>query len=217
MRKLFFAFLPCCVLCAWQAAAQDYSDEIKHAFYGGVVAGGNFATIDNDNFSKYNKVGANLGGIVYARFTDRVALSMELLYSQKGRKTTDLTETGVSGVLFTYIYDRLAYAEVPVMINFFDDHSDHFGIGMSYGRLISSTEILHTDPFVSINPDDYPFNKDDFEFLAGAQIKVWKGLFLNVRFQYSVVSIRKNVPTNFDPPEQNNNLFALRLMYMVGR
>jgi opacity protein-like surface antigen len=197
-----------------RAMAQD---ELQRSFYGGVIAGLNFATIDNDNFTKYNKIGANIGGIVYARFTDKIALSMEILYSQKGRKTKDLTETGINGVLFTYIYDRLNYVEVPVMINFFDKHTNHFGVGMSYGRLVNSTEILHTDPFMTLDPDDYPFNKDDFEFVAGAQLKVWKNLFLNLRFQYSVVQIRTNVPTNFDPPEQNNNMVAVRLMYMVGR
>jgi hypothetical protein len=197
------------------ARAQNYYEEVQRTFYGGLVAGGNFATIDNDNFTKYNKIGLNVGAIVYAQLAEHLAMSMEILYSQKGRKTTDLTQTGIPGVNFTYIYDQLNYAEVPIMVNYFDKDKSHFGLGLSYGRLISANEILYTDPVIALNPNDYHFKKDDIEFLASAQLHIWQRIFLNIRFQYSIFAIRSKVPTGFDPPEQNNNLFALRLMYLA--
>jgi hypothetical protein len=197
-------------------AQSSYYEETLQTFQGAVVAGVNFATIDNDNFTRYYKIGANVGCVVFANFTSHLAASMEMLFSQKGRKTNDLTETGVRGVNLTYIYDRLNYVEIPVMINVVDKYRNYFGVGVSYGRLVSSAEILNTDQPYYIQPSLYPFNKEDYELLAGGELHLSKKLFLTVRFQISMAQIRTNVPTNFTPTEQYNNLWVLRLMYMVN-
>lgn len=62
----------------------------------------------------------------------------------------------------------------------------------------------------------YAFKKDAFDFVAGAELHFWKGLFLNIRFQYSLIPIRTQLP----PPayaraEQYSNLWAVRLMYLL--
>jgi outer membrane protein with beta-barrel domain len=211
-RLLFLMFL--LLLTGNGNAQSNYYVEQPQVFSGGIVAGGNFATIDDDDFTSYYKIGANIGGVVMTRFTSHLAGSMELLFSQKGRKTDQLTETGVSGVNFTYIYDRLNYVEVPIMINYVDKRQDYLGVGLSYGRLVSSTEILATDQILNIQPNLYPFNKDDYELLVGGEIHLRKKLYLTLRFQYSFIPIRTAVPTNFSPPEQNNNLWVARLMYL---
>ena len=153
---------------------------------------------------------------MYARFAEHVAGSIEILFSQKGSRAhkTQLTTSKAYNILK---YDiNLNYAEVPVMINYFDKRKSHFGAGFSYSQLISSKETVQTDPPFpsSIKLDDYPFQKMDINFLIGFNLHLVKGLFLNGRFQYSVIPIRKKVYSEFGRNEQYNNVWTLRLMYL---
>src|SRR5690606_22344467 len=72
------------------ALAQRYNEEYN-TFVGGLIGGANFTQVDGDGYRGYDKTGWNVGGIVYLPFGDvdlpvegTVALSMEVLYSQKG-------------------------------------------------------------------------------------------------------------------------------------
>src|ERR1700761_5962996 len=68
-------------------AQSNYYDEPQPTFTGGLVAGMNFATIDDDEDVPYDKFGANLGGVVFTRLKQHLDISMEMLFSQKGEKT----------------------------------------------------------------------------------------------------------------------------------
>ncbi len=195
-------------------AQSNYFVEESKTFYGGLLAGFNFATIDNDDFTQYNKVGMNTGAVVYILFTNHLAASMEMLYSEKGRVSHDLVATGIQGVNFTEIHTTLKYAEIPIMINYFDRKQGILGIGLSYCRLINSSDYMTTDPYVYIDPAKYPFNKEDLELLVGGQLHLKNNFYLTIRFQISVAEIRNKVPTDFYPTEQYNNLWVLRLMYL---
>jgi hypothetical protein len=196
--------------------AQSYYEEDPRTFYGGLLVGGNFSQVDGDRFAGYHKVGFNVGGIVYAQFAEHIAGSIEILFSQKGSRAhkTQLTTTQAYNIL-TYNID-LNYAEVPLMLNYFDKRKSHFGAGVSYSQLISSKEEVLTDPPfpATVNMDDYPFKKMDINFLLGFNLHLVKGLFLNGRFQYSILPIRKNVYPEFGRNEQFNNMWTMRLMYL---
>ncbi len=181
----------------------------------GVIGGANFCQVDGDNFAGYYKVGLNVGGIAYAKVRKNTALSFEILYSQKGAKSRYGRYGDLDSALYINNYaTNLNYAEIPVMINFFDKHRSHAGIGLSYGRLINSTETVSTNPVYTADLSKYPFRKDDFELIAGAQLHLWKGLFMNLRVQYSLVPIRTNLPPNISRASQYNNLWTFRLMYL---
>lgn len=198
-------------------AQENFYEEEKHLFYGGLIAGANFAQVDGDNFAGYHKVGINVGAIVYAQLAEHVALSMEILYSQKGSKSDVVRKVDVNGTL-VYIekYGISAnYAEVPVMINYFDKRKSHFGVGLSYAQLVSSSESITTSPPSNIDFEKYPFKKYDINALAGVELHLWQGLFLNVRFQYSLLPIRTDNPPNFSRADEFNNLWAVRLMYLL--
>ena len=200
---------------ARKAYAQGVYDADKsHTFTFGFVAGANFSTIDNHDFIHYTKIGANMGGIAFARISYQSDLSAELLYSQKGRNTTTLTGTNGPGISFIRMYDRLNYVEVPVMFNHIDGREDHFGVGLSYGRLLNYTEHYVTDPNVTLHPEKYPFNQDDVELLVGTEIHIYKQLYLTLRYQYSLPRIRQEGPGNFTSPGQHNNLWAVRILYL---
>ncbi len=197
-------------------AQANYYEEDPNTFSGGLILGGNFTQVDGDNFAGYHKVGINAGGIVYARLVDQLAVSLEILYSQKGSRghKTQLSNTKVYNILQ---YDiNLNYAEIPVMLNYFDKRKSHFGAGFSYSQLINSKETVRTEPAfnTTVNLDDYPFKKMDLNFIVGGSLHLWQGLFLNARFQYSLIPIRKNIYPEFGRAEQYNNMWTLRLMYL---
>jgi hypothetical protein len=211
--------------------AQEEEDDEPHGlyleqprvFYGGLVAGANFSQVDGDYFAGYRKIGANVGGIVYAQLARHVALSMEILYSQKGSKagTADLPQPSstLSNVYITAYSINNNYAEVPIMINYFDKRRSHFGAGFSYSRLVTSNEILQIDSSGTQRNIDfnlkYPFAKNNLDFLVGAELHLWKGLFLNVRFQYSMLPIRKDIPPDYARASQYNNMWVVRVMYLL--
>ena len=195
--------------------------EQPKVFYGGLVAGGNFAQVDGDYFAGYHKIAFNVGGIVYAQLAKHLALSLEILYSEKGSKSRIPVSSPHNAKFTIYNYGiNTNYAEIPLMINYFDKRKSHFGVGVSYGRLVNSKENINADSMgTALNLDfnnKYPFKKDAFDFLAGVELHLWKGFFLNIRFQYSIVPIRSELP----PPEyaraaQYSNLWAVRLMYLL--
>ena len=210
------------------AKAQDDDDEPHglyveqpRVFYGGAVVGANFAQVDGDYYAGYRKIGLNAGGIVYAQLAKHVALSLEILYSQKGSKSDHPQQSPANQNIAVLNYSIAAnYAEIPIMINYFDKRKTHFGIGVSYNRLVSSTENISADSSGKLYSPDfnerYPFKKDGLDFLAGVDFHLWKGLFLNVRFQYSITPIRTELPpVAYARADQYNNMWAVRLMYLL--
>ncbi len=210
------------------ACAQDEDEESKgmyledpKLFYAGFVAGANFAQVDGDYYAGYRRAGLNVGAIAYAHIATHAALSMEILYSQKGSRS-NLPQKSPGNPLLTlkkYGIDA-NYAEVPIMLNYFDKRKSHFGIGVSYGRLVNSKEnivlkLSNTQDSVVDFQGKYPFRQDAFDLLAGAHLHLWKGLFLNVRFQYSLMPMRTEIPpVDFARAKQYNNLWVFRLMYL---
>lgn len=224
---LIMVFFVMCIPCG--VRAQEEEDEEPHGlyleqprvFYGGVVLGSNFAQVDGDYFAGYHRIGLNAGGIVYAQLGKHVALSLEILYSQKGSKSNLGEPSPANASVYINNYGiNVNYAEIPLMINYFDKRKSHAGIGVSYGRLVGSSEniqIVDTSQHLkNLDFSAYPFKKDAFDFLVGAELHLWKGLFLNIRFQYSMVPIRTQLPPpDFARAQQYSNLWVLRLMYLL--
>jgi hypothetical protein len=229
-----FAALLAIILIAFSGTvrAQDADDGEEHGlylakprlFYGGLVAGANFSQVDGDYFAGYRRIGLNAGGIVYAQLAKHLAVSMEILYDQKGSKSDGAQiSPGNSAVGIIKYGIKANYAEIPVMVNYFDRHKSNFGLGFSYARLVSGSESITVDsantPVRTFDlSDKYPFKKSDFNFLAGVNLHLVKGLYLNVRFQYSLVPIRSGdglPPIEYARTNQYNNLWVVRLMYLV--
>ena len=212
LRSLITLFVLC--LCCGRALAQrDFTMYEDRKFYGGLTMGGNFCQVDGDYFAGYYKVGVNVGGVMYARLSEHWAGSLEILYSQKGSKSNGARAIG-SGVVITDYGINLNYAEIPVMLNYYDDGKSFWGAGLSYSRLGTSNETVTTDPPQVYNQSQFPFRKSDVNLLLGASLHLYKGLFVNARFQYSVLPIRDNIPQSYTRSGQYNNLWVFRLMYL---
>ena len=192
----------------------------KKLFSAGLVGGVNQAQVDGDYFAGYYKTGANVGGIVYANISKHVSLSMEILYSQKGSMSNGpQISPGNSKIIITNYGINVNYAEVPFMINYWDTHKSNIGTGFSVSRLVSSRELLNVDSFNQVSSIDlnqnYPFKKTGLDFLIGGNLHLVKGLYLNLRFQYSIVPIRTQLPpADYARADQYNNLWVIRAMYL---
>lgn len=198
-------------------AQSNYYVDDNHTFYGGLIAGTTFAQVDGDNFAGYHKVGFTVGGIAYAELAPKIAGSVEILYTQKGSRAHKQQLSNHKIYLIEKYNINMSYAEIPIMINYFDKRKSHFGAGLSYSQLISGKEDVKTSPQLPDSLDlekNYPFKKYDLNLVISGNLHLIKGLFLNLRFQYSLLPVRKNIYPEFGRAEQYNNMWVLRLMYL---
>lgn len=190
-----------------------YVEEPK-LFTGGLVAGASFCQVDGDKYAGYFKIGVNAGAILYARISNDFTLSMELLFSQKGARSNFRQNSSSDSFTIVNQNINLNYAEIPILINVYDRKKSHVGVGLSYAQLISSDEKINTSPVRPYDQNNYPFKKRDINFIASANLHLVKGLYGNLRFQYSVLPIRENVDYEFARGKQYNNMWVLRVMYL---
>ena len=191
-------------------------DDDDRTFFGGLTAGGNFTQVDGDNFAGYNKVGVNAGVVVFARLGEQVAAGMELLYAQKGSRSNKAKLANDRSTVLVDYRIRLNYAEVPLTINYFDKKKNHIGGGLAYGQLFRSRE-TYKDGNGAVYEQDaklFPFRKFDLSLVLQGTAHVWKGFYLNLRFQYSLLSVRNAHNYLTGRAEQFNNLWCTRIMYI---
>lgn len=206
-----FLYTPC--------AYGQYDNDDDRTFFGGLVAGTNFSQVDGDNFAGYHKAGWNAGAIVYTKLMEQLAVSLELNYAQKGSRAAQSQLPKLANDQNTVLTDykiKLNYLEVPIMLNYFDKRKSHFGAGFSYGQLASSKE-SYRDRDGNIYEQDaklFPFRKIDINFLLNGNAHLWKGLFFNLRFSYSLLSIRNAHNYVTGRAEQFNNTWTTRFIYI---
>lgn len=212
---LLFPLLFLCTVCAYS----QYNAEDERTFFGGLTAGTNFAQVDGDNFAGYHKVGWNAGALVYARLAEHLAASMELVYAQKGSRAALGQLPKMANDQSTLLTDyriHLNYLEVPIQINYFDQRKSHFGAGLSYAQLASSKE-SYRDNYGNTYEQDaklFPFRKMDLGLVLSGNAHLWKGFFLNLRFQYSMLSVRNAHNYLTGRAQQFNNVWTTRVVYL---
>jgi hypothetical protein len=216
MSKTLF-ILSSLFVCAHALAQSGYYLEDPKVFNGGIIAGANFTQVDGDTYYGYHKVGLNVGAVVYVHFTEKFGASMELDYTQKGSRGESVSNSVSIGQYVEKYFMDLNYAEVPVTLHY-KTHKIDIEAGVSYARLINSKEWVLTDQPVVIDPVANRFNTNDIDYIIGAARQVYKNLYVNARFQYSIISIRpaERVPYGFGygSDGQFNNMLNLRLIYL---
>lgn len=222
LQRLWLAILMVCALASESKGQyqsyfiQNYND-VPRTFYGGFAVGINASQVDGDLRSGYHRVGLNAGPLVYARFSDRTGASMELLFAQKGSVSRNVTETVLGTAVESYDI-RLNYVEVPVLFHYFSPGRLHYGAGLSYAYLIGSKEEAYDyNGKLNLHPEVTYFRRRDLSWMAELAYEFYKGSFLSIRYNYSLLSIREaaRIPQNFGggySPGQYNNVFSLRLV-----
>jgi len=197
------------VLCALVTEAQ--------VIKGAVIAGTNLSQVDGDEVYGFNKLGLNVGAAAIIPLHEKWELSVEALFSQKGSRQTSQYDDSLTGEYKL----KLAYMEVPVLAHFNDKDIVKFGLGLSWGRLISVEEYEHGIKVDSTTLNGGPYSRNDFNAIADVKFRIYKRLKFNVRYAYSIVKIRTRL---FEPPysteswtrKQYNNFWSFRLIYVIN-
>ena len=209
---------------------------VAQRFKGAVMGGMNISQVDGDEVYGYHRIGGQIGlaAILPLKKWD---ITLETVFNQKGafQKQQYLHEDydtifdqinssyHIDTAIYTGAYDlRLNYVEIPLMVHYTDKERYTVGIGFSYGRLVNFSEIEHGGN-VPPYSDTVKFSKNDYNFLADLQIRVWKQLKFNIRFSYSMASIRErtyyDVIYHLKDPwtrKQYNNMLTFRLVYVFN-
>jgi hypothetical protein len=215
--KYFIVFVFLTTIVPGTLSAQNYYLEDDNTFKGMVTFGSNFSQIDGDNYAGYSKAGINGGAGVFTKIGKELAVGLELLYSRKGSKSIVLKAATNKAFDIISYKAILNYIDIPLQLYYIDGRKDQFGAGFSYSRLINQSETFDTNPPQKLQSSDYPFKKSDYCFIASANAHIVKGIYVTARFQYSLVSIRGNVPPGFGRTEQYNHMWTIRLMYMFNQ
>lgn len=212
-------------------------------FLGSVIAGMNLSKIDGDEVDGFYKAGANFGAALSLPLDEKQhwTVTLELLYTQKGsykkyRAAGHFDTLVYAANMFTDV-DRsvafdpkmkckinLDYVEIPIMVHYEDFRSGcSIGAGFSWGRLVRAKEI-YNGFLRTTNVRSKTYSTSDWGVFADARIKLWRGLKLGIRYQYSLVPVRKmtytTVKTNGATDSWNrkfyNTSISVRLMYIIN-
>ncbi|MFH0895977.1 MAG: outer membrane beta-barrel protein [Bacteroidota bacterium] len=182
---------------------------------GGVIVGTNISQVDGDLVYGFHKYGLNTGGMAMIPVYKNFSFVMEALYNQKGsyQRPFRVNDSVKGDGMYKLV---LNYLDVPMYINLYDPKGKmNFGLGMSYGRLTQFSE-WEDSKKVNWPPDSIPYKTTDVDYFFNAMFPVYKGLKLNLRYSYSIASIRTRTFKTGVTMKQYHNLITIRLVYIFG-
>lgn len=205
-------------------------------FLGAFSFGGNVSQVDGDEVYGYRKYGFNFGPSVIMPFgkDGKFSVTMELLFSQlgayqKGEYSNDtLIDTTFLKQRNFFPPDgynlRLNYVQIPVIVHYTDNNVIAAGIGLQYGQLLSFDEWEDLNDARGLFRTDTAnfYNSSDLEVVADARLRIYKRLWLNFRYSYSLFSIRPKtyinpfVNTSQWTRQEYNNVISFRLVYIFN-
>ncbi len=186
----------------WSIGQDDeYEDVPQGTFQAGLVVGASVSQIDGDALAGYNKFGYQIGGRVSVRIKERWEPSVEILFTQKGSRSSNIESLDLGGS-FNY---SMNYVEIPVMMNYRDD-GILFNAGLSYGRLVQVNEITIAD----VNDTELLeplYRKNELALVGGFGYFLNKNFGLTIRYTQSLFSIADyEFGTPITEPQVNRQL-----------
>ncbi|MEM1120754.1 MAG: outer membrane beta-barrel protein [Bacteroidota bacterium] len=166
-------------------------------FSAGVIFGLNNAQLDGDYHIGFDKFGLTAGIRGIARFTPRLDLNIEMLYSKKGSKIFPNTGAFQVNPKKSRIID-LTYVDAPIYFKWLlkdELNTWHIELGGVYSRLIKTeiTEQINNPEreFVYETVVD-DFNKDDIAILAGFGHTWQSGWAIHLRYAFGLTKFYEN-------------------------
>jgi opacity protein-like surface antigen len=182
----------------------------SQGFRGKLVGGLNASQVDGDGMSGFHKPGLVLGGAAEFRLSDRWSFQPEILYSQKGSRTSP-NALEKDPYLVRQIF-RFNYVDVPVIFNLNQFKDLTFQFGPSVAVLIAA-KYDDGSGFYSI---DERLNRLDFMANAGAEYRLTPRLNFNIRYNYSLWPIGSEPVTNIWVARGRNNTLSFTLRYNLN-
>lgn len=160
-------------------------------FSAGIVVGYNNAQIDGDFQVGFDKVGLTAGIRGIARFTPRLDLNIEMLYSKKGSKIFPFNTFSQVNPKKSRIID-LTYVDAPIYFKWLlknEPSTWHIEIGGVYSRLTKTKiteQIRNSSREFAYEPIAADFDKDDISLLTGFGHTWQNGIGINLRYVFGV-------------------------------
>ncbi len=211
-------------LCFYNANAQF--------FKGFASLGFNISQIDGDEVYGFKKLGYNVGiGAMLPLNRNNTnagfQVSMEINLSQRGAKETTENDP--------FVYKaNLDYVDIPLMLHYIDAKGGiTLGAGIQYSRLYHSKESWKLPDTLIFGMDrptttNAKFLKNDLAIIGDLRFTVWRNFKLDIRYQYSLLPIRKQFEFNnsYQSIDANNyrtwkrdyknNWLSVKLIYMIN-
>lgn len=188
---------------------------IAQRFKAGLVVGLNTAQIDGDDSAGFHKFGlvGGLRGVTI--LNDKMELSIEMLFSQRGSRTSNNRNVNVLPFKIS-----LNYVEVPVIFNYLDwleedgeYHKLHFHAGASYSRLISFDIDDGSLNSTLVQLGNF-FRDNDVSILAGATFYATKHLGITARYSRSLYPIFERTDDSPNADSLIGYFFTFHTVYM---
>ena len=163
----------------------------------GVKSGGNISNIINSyplpsSMGINHKIGFYFGGFVNIRFSEKLKLQPELLYSNQGYNA----EYFHREINFNYDYkfrQTQSYIYLPIVLQYYFLTKMNVELGMQAGYFISSrrkvTETSLSNGEGQTSSDLSDSDRFDFGFNLGAGYDLNEHLRINVRYSLGVINI----------------------------
>lgn len=211
IKRIFFVVLLC-----WVSLASE-AQNLKACLNLGFTA----SQIEGDELKGFHKYGVSTGvGILAPISRNR--------HWQVGVET-NITQRGAFNASSDPYNIRLTlnYVDIPLTIYYHDPKGGmYFGTGLAYGRLVQQPHgfMQYKDDYFVPDTSDMLFLKNDITWVAEARFAVWRGLQFSLRYQSSIVAIKKDwrfIEYIHNQPETwYNNLYnrsvTLRLLWVLG-
>ena len=161
----------------------------------GVKGGLNFTNVTGGQFSGTSKVGFHVGGLAEIKFTDKLAIQPELLFSTKGANYNLMGSTSTV---------NLSYIDIPVMVKYFVIDKLSIEVGPQISLLTSAKR---KDPSETVDIKEFT-NKTDFGLNIGAGYELKGGILLQARYYLGLSDLSKAEPDGeVSYKDKNSGLF----------
>lgn len=211
-------FISILLLAVGAQAQRRGSDQVIQAY---PALGLTTAQIEGDELKGFNKWGftAGVGAKINLGRSELLKLSVEAAFAQRGSFNNSELPYRL-GLCLNYV-------DIPVMLHFTDPYGGMtIGAGLDYGRLVQQPHGLMEFPD-SFVPDtaNMTFLRNDLSFVIGLQFTVWRGLKFDVRYQQSILPVKKDmqfdtIALNHEHCVYTNDLYnqsvSVRLIYVLG-
>ncbi len=178
-------------------------------FDGGVVGGLSASQVDGDTYWGFNKLGLLGGGWVKRMLTYNIGAQLELIYIGKGAYKPNKENDPV------YYKASLHFIDIPVCINYLYRERVAFDLGLEPELLVSAKE----EDAYGVIPEEPPYyRKLSLSAFAGIGYRFFDQFIANVRYNYSVIPIRKHASGQHYRLNrgQYNNVLTFSIYYQIS-
>ena len=176
---LFFLFVNTLL----KAQGGSIDQTFRPVIFGSLVA----SQVDGDTYGGYSKPGIMFGAGINRQLSRLLEVEFGLTFIQKGaRHNYALDSASRNNPNNPFYLSRLNYLEIPLVLKInYKRFKAEVGGAAAY--------LINNPPYVSTNNPtvlDYGYKNFDFSYIVGAGLKLNSQWMVNLRFEYSILTIR---------------------------